>query len=60
MDAAADAADAFGGHRDVVVGEHRLREFLDAAVDHEPAVFAAAHDFAFDIERKCAGSSRVG
>ena len=48
--AAADAADALRHHRDVVVGEDRLGELLDAAMHHEPAVLAAAHHLAFDVE----------
>ena len=50
VDAAADAADALGHHRDVVVGEHRLGELLDAAVHHEAAILAAAHHLALDVE----------
>ena len=48
--AAADAADALGHHRDVVVGEDGLGELLDAAMHHEPAILAAAHHLAFDVE----------
>ena len=48
--AAADAADALGQHRDVVVAEHGLGQFLDAAMHHEPAILAAAHHLALDVE----------
>ena len=47
MHAAADAADALGEHRDLVVGQDRVGQLLNAAVNHEPSVLAAAHDLAF-------------
>ena len=50
MHAAADAADALGHDRDVVVAQNGLGQFLDAAMDHEAAVFAAAHPLPFDVE----------
>lgn len=48
-------ADAFRGHRDVVVAENRFGELLDAAVGHEPAVLAAADRFAVDVEAEMGG-----
>ena len=50
MHAAADAADALGHDRDVVVAQHRLGQLLDPAMGHEAAVFAAAHPLAVDVE----------
>jgi hypothetical protein len=55
MDAAADTADAFGGHGDIVVGEDGLGEFFDTAMDHEAAVFATADGFAVDVEAEMGG-----
>ena len=48
--AAADAADSLGEHGYFVVGQDGVGQLLDAAVDHESAVLAAADDFAFDVE----------
>ena len=55
MHAAADAADALGHHRDVVVGEDGLGELLDAAMHHEAAILAAAHHLALDVEAEMRG-----
>lgn len=55
MHAAADAADALGHDRDVVVAQNGLGQFLDAAMDHEAAVFAAAHLLAVHIEPEVGG-----
>ena len=48
--APADAADPLRGHRDLVIGEDRVPELLDGSMDHEAAVFAAAHHLAIDVE----------
>src|SRR5271165_5198316 len=53
--AAADPADALRQHRNVVVAHHGLGQFLDAAMDHEAAILAAAHHFAFDVKAEVGG-----
>ncbi len=55
MDAAADAADALGHDRDVVVTQDGLGQLFDAAMGHEAAVFAAAHPFALHVEPEVGG-----
>ena len=53
--ASANAADALGQHRDVVIAHHRFRELLDPAMYHEAAILAAAHHLAFDVEAEMGG-----
>ena len=55
VDAAADPADPLGQHGDLVVGEDRVGQLLDPAMDHEAAVLAAAHDLALDEEPEVRG-----